>query len=71
MRLYDVSHGQQRLATVTVHDDGQITWEYSPDASQEHNLSADTKTVMEEALTLAPTAQVLTVRGLTMRQRLP
>jgi hypothetical protein len=70
MQTYDVSQGQQRLATVTVQDDGQIRWEEGPDALPGHDLSADTKTAIEEAITLMPTARTFTVVGFTIRRRL-
>ena len=61
MRIYDVSHGQQQLATVAMQDNGEIQWVCAPDTAPEHGLSADTKRALAEAIALIPTAEVLTV----------
>jgi len=71
MRTYDIFSGQRRLATVIVQEAGHIRWEYAPDVGPGQPLNADTQRVMEEAITLVPTAQVLTGMEYTMRQRPP
>ena len=68
MRTYDVSQGREGAATVSVHEDGWIAWEFAPAWSDFWN-DRNHRRIIEEALKSVPTAPLLTSLGLTIRPR--
>jgi hypothetical protein len=70
MRIYAVYHGKQCAGSVSVQDDGHITWEVSP-AGQDLGLDEDKRTMIAQVINHAPNAVEFTVAGFTMRKRAP
>ena len=68
MRTYDVAQGEIRIAHVTVADDGQITWDFSPNDREGYWMSDATKAVIEDAIRAVPTTAMMVLQGFIIRQ---
>jgi hypothetical protein len=68
MRTYDVYQGQECAATVSVHEDGWIAWEFAP-AWSDFWSDRDNRCIIEEALKHVPDEPLITSLGFIIRQR--
>ena len=69
MRIYDISQGNDIKAYLFIQDNGQKTWDFSPDEWGDQWLRAASKTAIEQAVESYPSEEVLSYSGLTIRQR--
>ena len=68
MQTSDVYQGPECAATVSVHEEGWIAWEFAP-AWSDCWSDRDNRRIIEEALTHVPDAPLITSLGFIIRRR--